>query len=112
MESVGIALVMGGLLSIVFPALKHARSMNRFTSYLRSEHPDIWLKLGKPEISILYPFRALPAFNAVEKNIPEFDAFPKLRELQHKAKFWFYAYGANFGIIFLGFLLVALSNAL
>ena len=103
---------MGGLLFIMFPALKHARSMNNFTSYLKSEHPDVWSKFGKPEISMLHPFRALPAFRAVERNVPEFEAIPELGRLQRKAKFWFYAYGANFGIIFLGFLLVALSNAL
>lgn len=112
METIGMVLIMGGLLFIMFPALKHARSMNSFTTHLKTEHPEIWLKLGKPEISILHPFRARPAFKAVEKNFPEFEAFPELRKLQHRAKFWFYAYGANFGIIFLGFLLVALSDAL
>lgn len=107
-----MVLSMGGLLLIVFPALKHARSMDRFTSYLRTAHPEMWFELGKPEISILHPFRAMPAFKVVEKNIPGFEAHPELLELQRKAKFWFYAYGANFGIIVLGFFIVALSNAL
>lgn len=102
---------MGGLLFIMLPALKHARSMNNFTSYLKTEHPGVWVKLGKPEMSILHPYSAMPAFKAIEGKVPEIEAIPELVRFQSKAKFWFYANGVNFGIIFLGFLLVVLSNA-
>ncbi len=112
MEDIGILFILGGLLFLAYPALKHAKSINSFTSYLKAEHPDIWLKLGKPEISMLHPFRFLLALKIVERNISEFEAIPELRRLQRNAKFWFYTYGANFGIIFIGFLLAALSNAL
>lgn len=112
MEAIGAFLIISGLLFIVFPGLKHARSIARFTDCLKTEHHDIWVKLGKPELSVLYPFRSLPALRLLDKKVADFDSVPKLKQLQSRARFWFYAFGANFGVILIGCFLVVASNAL
>lgn len=112
MKAIGDFLIISGLLFIVVPGLKHARSIARFTDCLKTEHHDIWVKLGRPELSILDPFRSLPALRLLDNEVADFDSVPMLKKLQSRARFWFYAFGASFGVIFIGCFLVLASNAL
>jgi hypothetical protein len=110
MEEIGALLMLGGILAFLITGLGYARSQKAFVDFLKDNFNEKWVSLGKPELSPFQPFRSLTLTELVASVSPELGSNPQLNALHKKAKFWFFSFGINFGIVFLGGIMLGASS--
>lgn len=110
MEALGGILVLGGILAFLITGLGYARSQQAMVDCLKNKYNEQWVQLGKPELSPFQPFNSIPLNELVASKGGDLQATPELAVLHLKAKFWFYAFGLNFGVVFLGILVSGASS--
>ena len=110
MEALGILLVLGGILAFLITGLGYARKQQALVDCLKRKNSELWVQLGKPELSPFQPFSSIPLTELVASKGGSVQASPELAELHAKARFWFYAFGLNFGVVFLGLFVLGASS--
>lgn len=110
MEALGAVLVLGGILAFLVTGLGYARSQQAMANCLKNKYNELWVQLGKPELSPFQPFNSIPLTELVASKGSVLQAGPELTALHAKARFWFYAFGLNFGVVFLGLLALGASS--
>lgn len=110
MESIGVVLVLGGVLALLVTGLGFARKQQALVDRLKSGYSDQWVRLGKPEASSFKPFNSTPLTELVSYKGSSVQETPELAALHLEARRWFYAFGIHFGTVFLGCLILGASN--
>jgi hypothetical protein len=110
MEAIGTLLMLGGILAFLITGLGYARSQKAFVDFFKDNFNETWVSLGKPELTPFQPFRSLPLTELVASISPELGPNPQLNALHAKAKLWFFAFGINFGVVFLGGIMLGASS--
>ena len=110
MEALGVLLALGGILAFLVTGIGYARNQRALTDRLKSKYNEQWVQLGKPELSLFLPFNAIPLTELVASKGDALPETGELAALHSKARFWFYAFGLNFGVVFLGLALIGASS--
>ena len=109
MEALGGILVLGGILTFLITGLGYARSQQAMVDCLKNKYNEQWVQLGKPELSPFQPFNSIPLTELVVSK-GSLQGNSELAALHAKARFWLYAFGLNFGVVFLGLLVLGASS--
>ena len=110
MEALGISLVLGGILAFLVTGLCYARKQQALVDCLKTKYNELWVQLGKPEFSPLKPLNALPLYELLASKGSDLNTSKELTQLHSKARFWFFAFGLNFGVVFAGFFIAGASS--
>lgn len=110
MEALGVILVLGGILAFLVTGLGYARSQQAMVDCLKNKYNEQWVQLGKPELSPFQPFNSIPLTELVASKGSTLQANPELAALHAKARHWFFVFGLNFGVVFLGLLVLGASS--
>ena len=102
MEVLGLFFVLGGILAFLVTGLGYARKQQALVDCLKNEYNEQWVKLGKPELSPWRPFNSLPLYGLLASKGNSINTSAELIQLHSKARFWFFAFGLNFGVVFVG----------
>ncbi len=110
MEALGVILVLGGILTFLVSGLGYARSQQAMVVCLKNKYNEQWVQMGKPELSPFRAFNSIPLTEFVSSEGGALQENSELAALHAKARFWFYAFGLNFGVVFLGLLILGASS--
>ena len=110
MEALGVILVLVGILTFLITGLGYARSQQAMVDCLKNKYNEQWVQLGKPELSPFQPFNSIPLTVLFTSKGGALQKSSELAALHAKARYWFYAFGLNFGVVFLGLLALGASS--
>lgn len=110
MEAIGTLIMLGGIVFLMFTGIRYSYSQRAFASCLKIEHKELWQSLGQPELNPFQPFRSVPLTNLVFTRNPGLGADKQLIAYHAKARYWFFAFGINFGVVFLGAFILGASS--
>lgn len=110
MEAFGGILALGGILAFLVTGLGYARSQQAMVDCLKNKYNERWVQLGKPELSPFQAFNSIPLTELVATKGSVLQSNSELATLHAKARFWFYAFGLNIGVVLLGLLVLGVSS--
>lgn len=110
MEALGMLFVLGGILAFLITGLGYARKQQALVDCLKNKYNELWVQLGEPEFSPFMPFKALPLYELLASKGAALKVSSELIQLHSRARFWFFAFGLNFGVVFVGFFIVSASS--
>lgn len=112
MAELGLLVFFLGMLALAFTGIISVRRQSALAEELKNELPEIWCQLGKPELSVLNPFSSLALNELVFSKQPDLRGNEKLIHKHLEARSAFFLFGANFGFVFLGVILIGASSGL
>ena len=102
--------ILGGILAFLVTGLGYSRSQQAMVDCLKSKYNEKWVQLGRPELSLFKVFSSISLTELVASKDGALQENSEFTALHAKARYWFYAFGLNFGVVFLGLLILGASS--